>query len=64
MKLDMLSAVHLIAETLRMIAPTAIKNCFVKCGFSFDHVSSNDGSAVKLSGDEEDDWQECRLGVR
>jgi hypothetical protein len=30
----------------------------VKCGF-FDHVSSNDGSAVKLSEDEEDEW--CHL---
>jgi hypothetical protein len=27
----------------------------VKCGFSNDHVISND-SAVKLNEDEEDDW--------
>jgi hypothetical protein len=47
------------------ITTTTIKNFFVKCGFSIDlvkcgfsidHVSSNDGSAVKLSEDEEDNW--------
>jgi hypothetical protein len=32
-----------------------IKNCFVKCGFSNDHVSSSDASAVKSTEDEEDD---------
>jgi hypothetical protein len=55
MKLDALSAMHLIAEIWRLITPTTIKNCFVNCGFSIDHVSSNDDSAVKLTEDEEDD---------
>jgi hypothetical protein len=55
MKLDVLSAVHFIAEAWRLMTPTTIKNCFVKCGFSIDHVSSNEGSAVKLTGGEEDD---------
>jgi hypothetical protein len=56
MKLDVFSAMHFTAETWRLITPTAVKNCFVKRGFSIDHVSSSDDSAVKLSEDEEDDW--------
>jgi hypothetical protein len=56
MKLGVLSALHFIAETWRLITPTTINNCFVKCGFSVDHASSNDDSAVKLTEDEEDDW--------
>jgi hypothetical protein len=56
MKLDVLSAVHFTPEAWRLVTPTTIKNCFVKCGFSIDHVSSNANSAVKLSEDEEDDW--------
>jgi hypothetical protein len=55
MKLCVLSAMHLITETDRLITPTTIKNCFVKCGFSTDHVSSNDINAVKVTEDE-DDW--------
>jgi hypothetical protein len=55
MKLDVLFAVHFIAEAWRLVTPTIIDNCFVKCGFSIDHVSSNDDSAVKLTVDEEDD---------
>jgi hypothetical protein len=55
MKLDMLSAMHLIVETWRLITPATIKNCFVKCGFLIDDVSSNDDSAVKLTEAEEDD---------
>jgi hypothetical protein len=46
---------HLLAEPWRLITPTAIKNCFVKCYFSVDHVSSSDDSAVKLAKDEEGD---------
>jgi hypothetical protein len=56
MKLDVLSAVHCIEEAWRLIATNTVKNCFVKHGFSNDHVSSNDDSAVKLSEVEEDDW--------
>jgi hypothetical protein len=55
MKLDVLSAMHFIAEAWILIAPTTIKNCFVKCTFSTDNVSGND-SAVKLTEDKEDDW--------
>jgi hypothetical protein len=61
MKLYVLSTVHLIAEPWRLITPTAIKNCYVKCGFSTDHVSSNDDSAVKLTEDEEGDWHSLQL---
>jgi hypothetical protein len=44
---------------------TTIKNCFVKCGFSNDHVSSNDDIAIKLTEDEEDDWNSLQpLGVQ
>jgi hypothetical protein len=55
-KLDALSAMNLTAEPSRVITPATTKNCFVKCGFSTDHVSSNDDSAVKLREHEEDDW--------
>jgi hypothetical protein len=54
--MDVLSAMHLIAEPLRLVTPTTIKNCFVKCGFLIDHVSSNDASVVKLNEDKDDDW--------
>jgi hypothetical protein len=36
MKLNALSAVHLIDEAWRIITSTTVKNCFVKCGFSID----------------------------
>jgi hypothetical protein len=38
----------MIAKTWRLTTPTTMKNCFVKCGFSIDQVSSNNGSAVKM----------------
>jgi hypothetical protein len=53
MKQDVLSAICFTVKTWRLITPTTIKNCFVKCGFSNDHVNNND-SGVKLSEDEED----------
>jgi hypothetical protein len=56
MKPDVLSTMHFIVEAWRLITPAAINNCFVTCGFSNDHVSSNDDSAVKLSEDEEYNW--------
>jgi hypothetical protein len=56
MKLDVLCGMHSIADAWRFITPSKIKNCFVKRGFSTDHDSSNDDSAVKLTEDEEDDW--------
>jgi hypothetical protein len=41
------------------------KNWFEKCDFSIDHVSSSDGSAVKLTEDEEDDWHSLQpVGVQ
>jgi hypothetical protein len=55
MKLDALSAMHLVVEPWRPITPATIRICFVKCSFSIDHVSSNENSAVKLMEDEEDD---------
>jgi hypothetical protein len=65
MKLDMLSAMHFIAELWRPITPTATKNCFVKCGLLTDHASSNNDNAVKLSEDEEEDWHSLQpLGVQ
>jgi hypothetical protein len=56
MKLDVLSAMHLLEEPLRLVTSTAIKNFIMTCDFSTDHVSSNDDSAVKLNEVEEDDW--------
>jgi hypothetical protein len=56
MKLDVLSAMHFIAEAWRLITPNTIKNLCVKCDFSNDRFSNNDDSAMKLSKDEEDDW--------
>jgi hypothetical protein len=56
---------HFIAEDWRLVTPTAIKNCFVKYGFSNDHVSSNNDSALKLNENEEDDWHSLQpLGVQ
>jgi hypothetical protein len=49
MKLDVLSAIDFIAHAWRLITSATIKICFVKCGFSNDHVSSNDNSAVKFN---------------
>jgi hypothetical protein len=45
---DMVSAVHFIANMWRLITPTVIKSCLVKCGFSVESVRSNDDSAVKM----------------
>jgi hypothetical protein len=64
MKLDVLSAVRLIADYWRLITPTTVKKCFVKCGFSIERVSTNDDSVVKLTEDEEDDWHSIDLGVQ
>jgi hypothetical protein len=44
MKLDVLSAMHFLAEAWRLIKSTTIKDVYVKCGFSNDHDSSNDDS--------------------
>jgi hypothetical protein len=64
-ELDMLPAVHFIAESQRLITSTTVKNTFVKCGFSNDHISTNDDSAVKLIEDEENDWYSLQpLGVQ
>jgi hypothetical protein len=64
MKLDTLSAMHLIAEIWRLMTPTTIRNCFVKCGFLTDHITADD-SAVKLTQDEEDGWHSIQpLGMQ
>jgi hypothetical protein len=63
MELDVLSAMHFIAEAKRMITPTTIKNCFVKYCSSND-ISSIDGGAVKLRKDEEGDWYSLPLAVQ
>jgi hypothetical protein len=34
MKLYVLSAVYIIAEASRLITPTVIKTCILRCGFS------------------------------
>jgi hypothetical protein len=65
MKLDVLSAVHLIVEPWRLITPTTLNNCSVNCSFSIDHVSSNHDRAVKLNKGEVDDWHSSEpLGVQ
>jgi hypothetical protein len=56
MKLDVLSTVHFTVEAWRLLTLTTVKNFFVKCGFSTDHVSSNDDGVMELSEDEEDYW--------
>jgi hypothetical protein len=61
MKLDVLSAMHFITEAWRLIKPTTNKNCFVRCGFSSDHTSNNDDSALKLTEVEENDWRSLQL---
>jgi hypothetical protein len=57
--------VNFIAEAWRLITFSTFKNCFVKCGFSIDHVTRNYDSAVKHNEDEEDDWQSLQpLGMK
>jgi hypothetical protein len=53
MKLDVMSAMNFIVEAWRLITPTPIKNHFVMNGSLIEVVNSN---FVKLSEDEEDDW--------
>jgi hypothetical protein len=53
MKLDVLSALHVIAEPWILITSTTITNCFVKCSLSTGHVSSNDDSVVKITEEKE-----------
>jgi hypothetical protein len=53
-KLDVLSAMLFRAEACRLITPATNEKCFLKCGISNDHVSSNDDSAVKLNEDQVD----------
>jgi hypothetical protein len=53
--LDVVFAMHFIAEAWRFITPNMMKNCFVNCGCSNDHVNSNDDSAMKVNNDEDDD---------
>jgi DDE superfamily endonuclease. len=36
MKINLLTALHFIAEAWKQITPTTIENCFKKCGFSSD----------------------------
>jgi hypothetical protein len=45
---EAVSAVHFVAEVWRLMTPTTIKNCFLKCGFLVGHVI-NDDRAVKLN---------------
>jgi hypothetical protein len=45
--LNVLSAKHFIEEAWSLITSSTIENCFMKYGFSTDHVSSNNDSAVK-----------------
>jgi hypothetical protein len=40
-KLGVVSTMNLTAEPLRLITPTTIKNCFVKCDFLTLHTSSS-----------------------
>jgi hypothetical protein len=55
MKLDVLSAMHFIAEPCRLITVTKIKNCYVKCHISIYHASRKDYRIVELMEGEEDD---------
>jgi hypothetical protein len=55
-KLDVLKAMHFIAEAWRLVTPTAIKNCFAKCDFPADHVNTNYDRAMKFTENKENDW--------
>jgi hypothetical protein len=33
MKINLVTALHFFAEAWRQITPTAVENCFKKCGF-------------------------------
>lgn len=40
-KLDVLGAVHLVADTWRQLTPTSIANCFRHAGFSLSDLTSD-----------------------
>jgi hypothetical protein len=53
MKFVVLSAVHFTAEgTL-----STTRNCFAKCAFPGVHFYSSDDNVLKLTEDEENEWQ-------
>jgi hypothetical protein len=55
MKINLLTALHFIAEAWRQITPITIESCFKKCDFS------SDGEYIDVSNDvlheqEKDNW--------
>jgi len=58
MTINLLTALHFIAEAWRQKPPTAIEKCFKKCGFSSD-CEYIDVSNDMLNEQEKDDW--CSL---
>jgi hypothetical protein len=58
MNLDVMSAVHFIAEAWILIT---MKNCFAKCGFLVGHVYSNDDNEVTLTEDDKRTGLVCNL---
>jgi hypothetical protein len=53
--------VWFVVETWKLIITTVIKNCFVKYGFSYDHISSSNNAAVELRQDQQDDLHILQL---
>jgi hypothetical protein len=61
MKVNVLDALHFIAESWRCVTHTKIVNCFQKYGFNFNQT--NDGEDVRELGTAENDWGKLKAGA-
>jgi hypothetical protein len=61
MKVNVLDAVHFIAESWCCVTHTTIVNCFQKCGFNLNQI--NDGEDVIELRISENDWGKLKAGA-
>jgi hypothetical protein len=61
MKVNVLDALHLIAESWRCVTHATIVNCFQKCGFNLNQT--NDSEDVRELSIVENDWGKLKAGV-
>jgi hypothetical protein len=61
MKVNVLDALHFIAESWCCVTHTTIVNCLQKCGFNLNQT--NDGEDVRELSIAENDWGKLKAGV-
>jgi hypothetical protein len=61
MKVNVLDALHFIAESWRYVTHTTVVNCFQKCGFNLNQT--NDGEDVRELSIAENDWGKLKVGI-